>query len=241
MTRTSLFAVAGLVAAAGLAIAQPAKDKPAPGHTPHAKPASAQPAGQPEMQLPPGWTPADMQACIAAGTPGEQHAKLAADAGVWQGKTKMWMAPGTEPMESTVKSTITPILDGRFVKCQMEGEMPGMGPFSGFGVYGFDNVTQKYQATWIDNCSTTIMMGTGEASSSGDTMTWKYNSTCPLTKKPTTMREVDKNTGKDSKVMEMYTIDPKSGKEYKMMEVTFTRTGPAPAGHASVPTHQTGG
>jgi hypothetical protein len=43
-------------------------------------------------------------------------------------------------------------MDGRFIKLEMEGDMPGMGPFHGFGLYGYDNVSQKYQATWIDNC-----------------------------------------------------------------------------------------
>ena len=34
-------------------------------------------------------------------------------------------------------------MDGRFIKVEVEGEMPGMGPFHGFGIYGFDNVTQE--------------------------------------------------------------------------------------------------
>ena len=46
------------------------------------------------MQLPPGWTAEDMQAMMAAGTPGKMHEHLAKDVGMWQGKTTMWMAPG---------------------------------------------------------------------------------------------------------------------------------------------------
>ena len=48
-----------------LTVADPSQD---------AKPAAGQ---QPEMQLPRGWTAADTQACMAAGTPGKMHEHLA--------------------------------------------------------------------------------------------------------------------------------------------------------------------
>src|SRR5262245_56538715 len=77
---------------------------------------------QPEMNLPPGWTAEDMQLCMAAATPGKEHAQLAKDVGEWHAKTTMWMAPGTDPVESEGSMTITPILDGRFIKMEMVGE-----------------------------------------------------------------------------------------------------------------------
>jgi hypothetical protein len=231
-SRFAIVGVAALFAAGSFAFAQatqPGKDnkqgaKAPPGKGQGQSPASygQQPEGQPP--LPPGWTEADMQACATASTPGEQHAQLAKSIGTWTGNTKMWMAPGMEPTQSTCTSTVAGIMDGRFTKCKMEGEMPGMGPFNGFGIYGFDNVAQKYQAAWIDNCGTGIMTGIGELSSDGSTMTWKFSYTCPITKKPTTMREIDRFTGKDSKTTELFGIDPKSGKEFKMMEIVFTRS-----------------
>jgi hypothetical protein len=238
MNRATRFSVLAVLAAAGtLAVAQPAqpgKDKkpPTPAAAPAAKPA-AQPAGAPaEMQLPPGMTMEDMQACMEAGTPGEMHAYLAQSVGTWSGKTKMWMDPDAPPMESTCTTVISAIMDGRYIKCETSGEMPGMGMFMGSGVYAFDNVTQKFQSTWIDNMSTGIATGTGERSSDGKTMTWNLNFNCPVTKKSTTMREVQRHTGKDTSTMEMYGINPKTGKEYKMMEIQYTRkaTASAPTG-----------
>lgn len=228
MSRSSLFAVVGLAAVAGtIAIAQPqpVKDK-APAPKPAGQPAG-QPAGHPEMQLPPGWTAEDMAACAAAATPGPMHQLLAQSVGVWAGKNKMWMAPDTEPVASECTTTITPFMDGRYFKCEISGEMPGMGPFTGFGIYAFDNVSQKFQATWIDNCGTGIANGTGELSSDGGTLTWTYTYNCPITKKPTKMREVQRSTGKDSKIVEMFGVDPHSGKEFKMMEIAMTRKVPA--------------
>jgi hypothetical protein len=218
----ALFAAAGLtVAVVSVAIAEPSDDP---------KPAAA--GQQPEMQLPPGWTQADMQACMTAGIPGKMHDHLAKSVGVWQGKNTLWMFPGAPPMKTESTATLTPMLDGRFVKCEMSGEMPGMGPYNGFALYGFDNVSQKFVSTWVDNCGTGMAHGTGELSSDGKTLTWTFSYNCPINKKPTTLREVETITGPDSKTLEMYGLDPKSGKEFKMMEIALTRkagTGPTAA------------
>jgi hypothetical protein len=181
------------------------------------------PAAEHQMQLPPGWTEADMQACTAAGTPGAMQHWLTEGAGTWRGKSQMWMAPGTEPMRSDVTNTIKSIMDGRYVKCTYEGDMPGMGPFTGHGITGYDNVSGKFVSSWIDNHSTGIMQGTGSLSSDNRVLTMNYTYNCPITKKPTVMREITTHNGPNSVTMEMYMTDPKSGKEYKMMHVDFTR------------------
>lgn len=221
--------IAGLAVVGG-AIAQPAKNtQPA---TPPAK--DKAPAMPGDMQLPPGWTEADMQACVEAGTPGPMHQFLAEGVGTWTGKVKHWMAPGTEPMTSECTSTITSMMDGRFVRCEIAGDMPGMGPFSGFGIYGFDNVSKKFQSTWVDNCGTGMMVGTGDLSTDAKTLSWSFNYHCPVTKKPVVMREIERRTGKDSHTLEMFGPDIKTGKEFKMMEIHFTRqaaTATAPAAH----------
>jgi hypothetical protein len=203
-------AVAALAAVAGtIALAQPSKDKP---------------AAQPEWQLPPGWTPEDMQACAEAAIPGPMHELLTKGAGVWRGKTRMWMGADTEPIASECTTTVTSIMDGRYVHVETSGEMPGMGMFNGMGIYGFDNVSQEFQASWIDNCGTGIAHATGSLASDGSgVMTWTYAYNCPINKKPTSMREVHRPTGKDSKVLEMFGIDPHTGKEFRMMEITLSR------------------
>jgi hypothetical protein len=186
-------------------------------------PDKTKPAGQPDMKLPPGWTSEDMQACMAAGTPGKMHEFLAKNVGTWQGKNTMWMAPGTDPVKSECTSTYTSMLDGRFLKCEIAGDMPGMGPFNGFGIYGFDNVSQQFQGTWIDNCGTGMMTGTGQLSDDGKVLTWTFKYHCPIAKKQVTMREIETITSSTTKTLEMYGQDPKSGKEFKMMVIEFTK------------------
>lgn len=184
---------------------------------------SAGPADQPQMQLPPGWTAEDMQACIVAGTPGEMHKYLAEGAGTWHGKATMWMAPDTDPLSSECTSTVTPIMGGRFIQCELSGQCPVMGEYNGLGLSGYDNVAQKFVTTWIDNHSSSMMVGEGELSSDGKVMNWEFTTTCPITKKPTIVRQVETTTGPNTKTLEMFGTDAKSGKEFKMMEIDFVK------------------
>jgi hypothetical protein len=190
---------------------------------PAEEPKETKPAAKPEFKLPPGWTEADMQACIAAGTPGKMHELLANGLGTWEGKATQWMSPDADPVTSESKAVVTSLMDGRFTRCEISGEIPGMGPYKGIGIYGYDNVAQKFQCTWFDNHGTGMMLGTGEASSDGKTITWTFSFSCPITKKPAVMREVETITGEDTKSLEMFGADPKTGKEYKMMSITLSR------------------
>lgn len=229
----ALLTVAGIAAVAGsIAFAQPGADKKP---TTPAKPTTApagQPTGMPEM------TPqqmADMQACTEAGTPGAMHANLMKRVGTWTAKTQMWMGPDDKTgMTSNGTYTVTNFMDGRYVKGEMNGEMPGMGTFMGFCLAGYDNVSKKFVSTWVDNHSTGIMNGTGELSKDAKTINWSYDYNCPVNKKPTKMREIETLKSDNEMTLEMFGADPHSGKEFKMMHITFTRTGgavKAPAGH----------
>lgn len=214
--RTALFLTTcfvGVTAVVGsIAFAQDAKDKKA----------ATPPAGA--QQLPPGWTAEEMQACMVAGTPGEMHKQLAKSVGTWAGKTQMWMTPDApEPVRGECTQTITSVLDGRYITGDLNGELPGMGPFKGFGITGFDNVSQKFVGSWIDNHSTGIMQGVGERSKDGKTMSWNFTCNCPLTKKPTVVRQIETYPDDNTQTFEMFTTDPKSGKEYKCMRIDFTR------------------
>lgn len=176
-----------------------------------------------DMQLPPGWTMEDMQTCIAAGTPGEMHQALQEHVGVWTGTNTMWMVPGGPPMSSTITYNITSMMNGRYVKTEVAGEMPGMGMFTGMGLAGYDNVAGKFVATWVDNQSTGIMSGTGVRSADGKTYTWNYSYYCPLTKKVTGLREVQHLASPNSMKVEFFMIDPKTGKEFKGMQAELVK------------------
>ena len=222
MTRRKLFVPAfasSLCVAVVIGSIAIAKDAEKPAQQPAAS-GGATPGA--EVPLPPGWTPDDVKNMIAAGIPGEMHQRLAKDVGTWQGKNTMWMFPGAEPMQSECTATITSLMDGRYVQMEMKGEIPGMGPFTGLGIQGYDNVAKKFASTWIDSQSTGIMTGTGELSPDGKTINWNFKYHCPVTGKPTVMRQIETNTGPNAKTLEMHGIEPKSGKEFKMMVLEMT-------------------
>jgi hypothetical protein len=207
-----LFSCACLAAiVASLALAQEKKEAP------------KKEGAQPEFKLPPGWTATDLQACIAAGTPGKMQEFLMAAKGEWSGKSTMWMYPGAEPVMSDTTSKVTSLMDGRYTRVEVNGEMPGMGPYQGIGVYGYDNVAKKFVSSWIDNHSTGITQGEGELSKDEKVLSWKCTHSCPVTQKPTVMKQVETVVSDKERKLEFWGIEPKSGKEFKMMQVEMTR------------------
>jgi len=204
ITALSLAALAGAIA-----IAKEPKDK--------------SPADKPEVKLPSGWTAADMEAFVHAATPGKMHERLAQDVGVWHGKHTMWSGPDSEPVSTECTNTITPLMDGRFTRCEMAGEIPDMGPYRGLVISGYDNVSQKFVSTWVDNWGTGMAIGEGNLSADGKVLTWNFTFNCPIQKKPVVMRQVETTSGKDTKVLEIFGTDPKSSKEYKMMRIELAK------------------
>lgn len=199
-------AVAGLLAGS-FAIAD---DKPTNGK------------GQPEMKIP-GMDPAHMQACMEAGTPGKNHEWLQKMVGNWKGAQQIWMTPDmTEPMKTECSETVTSLMEGRFIQCEMSSEMMGM-PFKGRGVTGYDNVSKKFVGSWIDSCGTGIMNGTAEQSPDGKVLKWTYTYNCPVAKKEATMKITETYNNGDSFTMVMYMNDLKTGKEFKHMQIDMTR------------------
>jgi hypothetical protein len=153
-------------------------------------------------------------------TPGAPHRLLALLAGSWSSEHKYWMEPDQPPTESTGNSEQMMILDGRFLQQEFSGEMMGS-PFSGFGFLGYDNNTQKYVSTWLDNMGTGIYFFEGSAGADGRSIvqSCKYDDPVQGLKEwRSVTRLVDDNTY----AVEMYSTD-QSGKETKVMEGTYTR------------------
>ena len=179
--------------------------------------AFAQEKKQPEM------TPqqkAEMDAMIAAGTPGAPPKAMAAKVGSYEAKVRSWQEPAGPPMESTGSVTRSMALDGRVMVEEFKGSMMGM-PFTGHGMQGYDNVTGKYWSTWNDSMSTGVMISEGTCDAK-QACTFKGSWNDPLTKKVVTSRMTSRWTSPTVEVFEMYGPG-KDGKEMKMMEITYTK------------------
>ncbi len=163
---------------------------------------------------------AEMEAYMKAGTPGAPHAHLASIAGTYTVKVKNWPEPGAPPMESTGSATRKMILGGRVMVEDFSGSMMGM-PFTGQGMTGFDNVSQKYWATWTDSMSTGMMLSEGTCDAS-HACTYQGSWNDPIKKSPVKSRMTLRWLNPTTEVFEMYGPD-KTGKETKMMELTYTK------------------
>lgn len=154
-------------------------------------------------------------------TPGEPHKMLAMETGTWNEEMTMWMEPGAEPMKNTMTAESKMIYGDRFQETVHKGDFMGM-PFEGKSTLAYNNASQEYTSTWIDNMSTGIMIITGKYDEATKTINFSGTTVDPVTKKEKPIREtytiVDENTRK----MEMFDVDY-SGKEYKSMEIIMTR------------------
>ena len=161
-----------------------------------------------------------MQAYIAAGTPGAQHAILASAVGDYDIAIRSWDAPGAPPSQETGTATRSMILDGRVMVEQVQAKMHGQ-PFTGHGMTGYDNVSGKWWSTWNDSMSTGVMLSEGTCDAQGAcTFTGSWND--PVTKGKVEARMTNRWTSPATELFEMYGPGP-DGKEYRMMEMTYTK------------------
>ncbi len=168
-----------------------------------------------------------MEAMQKAATPGEFHDNLKPLAGKWTFTTRYRMSADGPWEQSTGSAVYKWILGGRILVQEVkanpspEDAMMG-GPFEGYGMTGYDNVSKKYFNVWCDNMGTGMMSSTGTCDSSGKTITYMGEFNDPMSGKVKRIKSVLKIVGDDKVVYEMYEKTP-DGKEYMSLEVTYTR------------------
>ncbi|HXY60480.1 MAG TPA: DUF1579 family protein [Chthoniobacterales bacterium] len=229
LTITLIFAATSLAVSS---FAQTTATSPAPGDTtavpanPSGAPANAAPTGQP--------TAADMQKMMQQMAEmsklNENHKLLSSLDGTWDYAIKFWMNPdpNAKPQESKGVAIRKSIMGGRYVtmdvtgKMQMPDEKGKMKDvtFKGMGIEGYDNMKQKFVASWIDN------MGTGMEFSEGtyDPATKSFTYTAEVEMMPgmkTPVREVIKIA--DNKHMNLEWYENHGGVEKKTMEINYTK------------------
>jgi hypothetical protein len=167
---------------------------------------------------------ADIQAAwMAAAAPGERHRQMAQIVGEWDTHVKYWMDPSAPPGESRGTMVSKPIFDGRFIQSDYSGDMDGM-PFQGQALWGYNNVSKKFEGTWVDNMSTGVMFTEGTCDRAGKVFTSTWTAWDALSGQKKTGREVVTIIDADSHRMQMYDRGP-DGKEFKSMEITYVRKG----------------
>lgn len=162
-----------------------------------------------------------MEAWRKYAMPGEEQAWLSKLCGKWNVASKQWAAPGEPPYESKMTSQMDMILGGRFRYEYLVGTRLGM-PFEGSGVRGFNNVTKKFELSWVDNFATGISNGIGTRSQDGKSLHWEWTAVDPVSGKPMKMRGVEKSQTEDRYIFEIY-APTADGSEFKALELVYTR------------------
>ena len=150
-----------------------------------------------------------------------EHRQLNYFVGDWKAKTTIWMGPQQPPMVSEGKSHSELLFEGRYVETKYEGEFFGQ-PLSGRGLMGYDNLGERYVATWIDSGSTAVWMGYGSYDAAAKRFTFRGTRDDPMhagTKVPVheEMHIVDEGHY-------VFTwFEQRGGEEVKTMQVDYSR------------------
>ncbi|MEM1331634.1 MAG: DUF1579 domain-containing protein [Planctomycetota bacterium] len=172
--------------------------------------------------------PAAMQKWMASGQPGVAHEFLvAAFVGEWDVTMKMWMDPEGEPTVAEGTSTVTEMLEGRFIREEFTVPMMGM-PFTGIGFTGYDNNRKLFVASWMDTMSTGISTMAGSVNEDGTVLTFVGEMNEPMTGQVgKAYMSVNTIHGPDHHTFEMWEV--LYGEPFKVMQIEYRRSGSADA------------
>lgn len=173
---------------------------------------------------------ADMQALMQASQPGDMHKLIATLAGTWKATVKLLM-PGAPPDSSGVMTT-TMVLGGRYAHSMFKADLGGM-EFEGAATLGFNNVTGKFESTWIDSMGTFTLFSTGSYDKDTKALTMTGEFSDPMSKQTVKQREVLTWVTDTTLRDEFYQAAPGSP-ETKIMQIDYVK---APAtGSPAIPT-----
>jgi len=158
--------------------------------------------------------------------PGKEHAEMAKYAGKWNMTTKMRFGPDMPFEAGSGTAEFKSVMGGRYMFEKVSSPPDQMMPegFEGFNIAGYDNFKKKYIFCWIDSAGTGFMVGEGDSTDGGKTVT--YMSECAdmtnrgVKKVRFIVRHVDDNTIES----EMHETGA-DGKEYQSFGATYKRAG----------------
>lgn len=154
-------------------------------------------------------------------SPSKAHEMLAKDSGTWDAELTFWSPDNPQEMKSTATVTYKMIMGGKYQEGTYSGDMFGM-PFEGKGTVAFDNATEEFVSTWIDNMGTGMMVTRGKYDEATKTSTFHGEMVDPVTKKAKKVKEVITYIDDNNQKMEMFDVS-EDGKEFKSMQVVSKR------------------
>ena len=164
----------------------------------------------------------EIDPCLAAGMPGPQHQVLKNFEGKWNASVSFWMQPGAAPETSTGKMDCSWTLGGRFLEQRYQSNFMGM-PFEGRGLFGHNNVDNRYEGVWADTMSTGMMTEAGTFNPETKTITMVGRVTNPENKKAMKKKTVISIASANEHTMSMHFCEDGATEYWKCMEIVYTR------------------
>ena len=213
--KTAVFVLAAGLLAGGVLSAAPADTAPPP-----AKPADAANATPPVTS--------GLKSPVAAVAPkprplGNEHKILGALVGHWKSKIPPQITgPAVTNQESESTADGKLVMGGRFAQVAPQGSMGGQ-PFEGMMLVGFDEVINRYTASWVDTTSNAIIhyVGTFDAAKKQLTLTAHYSE--PNTRRLTIERVVLTFADANIWTYDEYTAHSVGEKETHTTALAFNR------------------
>ncbi|NJM80335.1 MAG: DUF1579 domain-containing protein [Flavobacterium sp.] len=161
------------------------------------------------------------QAWMKHMTPSKSHEMMARDNGIWEEQMTMWETRKSEPIKAVFKVENKMILGGRYQQSTHKGEFMGM-PFEGISTLAYNNTTQEYVSTWVDNMGTGITIMRGRFNTSTKSINMEGKVVDPLTRKEKKVKEIFTFIDDNTQKMVMFDTGY-DGKEFKSMEAILKR------------------
>ncbi len=163
-----------------------------------------------------------MEKWTKVASPSEHHKHLDTFVGTWDTVQRVWMGgPDASATETKGTSEVKWVLDGRFIVEEYRGEMMGR-PYSGMGLFGYDNFRNLYVGTWASNQGTNLFTMSGQRDPSGKTWTYYGELDEPMLDVVGRMVKCETTVvGPDAHTFAIY--DLHAGGDYKVFEIAYTR------------------
>ncbi|MEL1255556.1 DUF1579 domain-containing protein [Flavobacterium sp. DGU38] len=163
---------------------------------------------------------AQMKAWAAYATPGDAHKLMAEEVGTWNCDMTFWSQPNGKAEKAASTANIQMVLGGRYQETSYQGNIMGQ-PFEGKSTLAYNNASEEYTTTFIDNMGTGMVVAMGKYDEKTKSIELKGEMVNPVNGKKTPYREVYNIIDSNTRKIEMY--DVKNGSEYKSMEIVMTR------------------
>lgn len=182
------------------------------------------PALAEEMTNSPMPDEAAMQKAMELSMPGEGHKVLEQLAGDWTYTMTHKMAAAAPEMASEGTSKNEWILDGRFLRQEVNSQIDMGGQmmsYHGIGTIGYDNMKKEYMSTWMDNMSTGMMVSTAQYDPASKTLKESGTFSCPMKGTQVSFTSELKFIDGNHFTYTMY--QEENGQKYKSMDISYTR------------------